>query len=124
MKAAALGVGVSAVILLIKKSNPEMALVLGLATGILVLRLAFELISGVGEVIDVAVRLSALEEELVTPVLKCIGIGVVTKLASDTCKDAGSSTIGSAVELVGAASALYVTLPLLKTLVQMIGGLI
>lgn len=111
---------VAVLALVVKKSNPEMAVLLIIAAGIGILIFAFEMVSGILEVIDLAASVSELSPAVLSPVLKCVGIGIVTRLAADVCSDAGASAIASAVELAGAASALFAALPLLKTLIVMI----
>lgn len=123
IKAAVLGAVGALAALLIKRSNPELSLALTLAVSLLILGLAMELFSGVREVIDLAAKAAGLSEAILMPVLKCVGIGVITKLATELCKDAGQGAVASSVELVGAAGALYIALPLIKTLLQMIGEL-
>ena len=124
IKAAVVG-GISALmVIIIKKSNPEMALLLSLAAGTIIIIYALRLIGRTREVIDSATRIAGLSPAVVTPVLKCVGIGVITRLCSDICNDADSKSIASSVELAGAAAALYIALPLLQTLLQMISGLL
>jgi len=67
---------------------------------------------------------AGLSPTLLAPVLKTVGIGILTRLASDICKDAGQSAIASTVELAGTVAALYIALPLMQTVFQMIGGLL
>ena len=124
IKAAIVGIVGALIALVLKKSNPEMALLLILAAGAVILVFAMDIISDIREVINMASSISDLSPAILAPVLKCVGIGIITRLASDLCKDAGAGAISSAVELAGAASALYVALPILKTLIQMIGELI
>ena len=64
---------------------------------------------------DVAHR-SGVEAVYLAPVLKCIGIGMVSHMAAQICRDAQQSSTASAVELCGALCALYVSLPLIRAL--------
>ncbi|MGI5935465.1 MAG: SpoIIIAC/SpoIIIAD family protein [Oscillospiraceae bacterium] len=121
IKAAVIGTAGALLSLLIKKNNPEMSLMLAMAVGVMVIGMALELVTGVMEVIDLATETSGLSPAVLKPVLKGVGIGVITRLAADLCRDAGQSSIASSVELVGAVCALYVSLPLIKTLLIMIG---
>ena len=124
IKTAVVGIIGALIALVLKKNNPEMSLLIILAAGAVILIFAMDIISDIREVINMAASVSELSPAILNPVLKCVGIGIVTRLASDLCGDAGAGAIASAVELFGAASALYIALPLLKTLIQMIGELI
>ena len=124
IKAAAISITVSILTLLLKKTSPEAAMLLLIAASCGVLFLAMELIGSLSDFIDLAAELSGLSPSVVAPVLKCVGIAVISRIASDLCKDAGALAIASSVELVGTAAALFVAMPLLQTLIRMIGDLI
>ena len=113
-KAAAVGVCAALMALLLKKSNAELALCLGLAAGAAILAAT---LSRAGE-------LSGLSPGLFTPVVKCVGIGIVCALGSEACKDAGSGQLASAVELAGAAAALVCALPLVSALLDTVEGIV
>ena len=56
--------------------------------------------------------------------LQTVGVAIVTKLAGEVCRDAGESGIAGFVELAGGVAAILVALPLLKMVLQLIGGLL
>ena len=123
MKAAALGLTGALAGLLLKKNAPEMGLALSMAVCLLAAVLAAELYGQIGELVDLAREQTGLSPAIVSPVLKCVGIGIVTRLAADLCKDAGQGAVASAVEMCGAACAMTAALPLIRALLQMIGEL-
>ena len=49
-----------------------------------------------------------------TVMLKALGIGLVTRAAADTCRDAGESSLASKLELAGKAEILILGFPLIK----------
>ena len=85
---------------------------------------ALRMADAVIEVARLAQNTANISPAVDMPVLKCVGIGVVTKIAADLCRDAGQSAAGGAVELVGAMSAVYVALPLLRTLLETLESLL
>lgn len=106
--------------LVIKKSNPELSLALSVIAAAVVTALGASLLEDVLELAELARSTSGLSSAIVTPVIKCIGLGFITRLGSDMCKDAGQSAAASALELVGCAAALSTALPLFRTLLAMI----
>lgn len=124
IKAAAIGLVGALVALMLKKSNPEISLLIAMAVVIVILTAALELVSSVMDVLLMMAELSGISSAILMPVLKCVGLGVVTRISADICKDAGQSSVSSAVEIAGMAAALYISLPLMKTLLQMIGGVL
>ena len=123
VQAAALGLAGALISLLLKKNAPELGLALSLAVCLIGAGLAMGLFVQLREVIDLATEQTGLSPAIVSPVLKCVGIGAVTRLATDLCKDAGQSAVASMVELCGAACAVVTALPLIRSLLQMIGEL-
>ena len=122
-KAVIVGAVGAVLTLLIKRTNPEISVVLAFACCALIGSLALKAISEVMEVLRLAARSGALSAAYTAPVLKCVGIGVTAKLGADLCRDAGQSAVAGTVELCGAGCALYVSLPLIKTLLTLLGEL-
>lgn len=123
VKAAAAGIVVSVIALLIKKSNPELSFLIGAAGVVVILFTAAQMLAEIKQLLDSAAELSELSPAIIRPVIKCVGIGIITKVASELCKDAGQGAAAATVELAGAASALCAALPLIKTLLSMVQGL-
>lgn len=71
-------------------------------------------------------ELSGLGSAHLQPVLKAVGVGLATQIAGEVCCEAGQNTLARVVELCGVFAAILVTLPLLRTALelirQMMGG--
>jgi len=119
--AAAVG---SLMALALRRNVPELGLLLTMAVTLLTAAAALRMADAVMEVAELAQKTANISPVVAAPILKCVGIGVVTKLASDICRDAGQSAAGGAVELVGAMSAVYAALPLLRTLLETLESLL
>lgn len=124
IKAVIIGVIGSILTLIIRRTNPEISTVLTLAVCTVILGLALKLYSSVSEVLELVDLGEAFSSAYTAPVLKCVGIGITARLGSDLCKDSGQEALASSVEICGAVCALYVSLPLIKTMLQMIGELV
>ena len=122
-KAAVAGVTGSVIALLLKRSAPELGFALNAAITLLAAVLAAELISGLAELLELVKEQSGLSPAVVSPVIKCVGVGIVTRLSSDLCRDAGQSAAASAVELCGTACAMVTALPLIRSLLQLVSDL-
>ena len=123
-KAAVTGVAGSLIALLLKRSAPELGFSLSAAITVLAAVLAAEIISGLSELTELLRDQTGLSPAVVSPVMKCVGIGIVTRLSSDLCRDAGQSAASSAVELCGAACAMVTALPLIRSLLQLVTELV
>lgn len=124
VKVAAMGLCSALMALLLRKSNPELALCLGLAGGAVVLLCAFELMSELTDTLRAARELTGLPEKVFSPLLKCVAVGIICSLAGEACRDAGSSQLASAVDLAGAVAALFCALPLVTSLLETVEGLL
>lgn len=123
IKIAAVAVAGTVLGLVVKKNSPEMALMLTISLALIALYLAFDTIKAVTDFIVSLADQAQISPAVLTVVLKAVGISIVTKLSSDVCKDAGQSSVASGIELAGAFAALYIALPLFKTVMDMIGSL-
>ena len=123
-RAVILGVVGSVFALVINKGSPEVSMVLALAVTLLVVGLGVQVIRSILDFAGVLQTAAGLSPALLTPLLQTVGIGILTRLASDICRDAGQGAIASALELTGTVAALYIALPLMQAVFQMIGGLL
>ena len=109
---------------LLKRTNPDMALLLALAVCGAVL---FLLAEPLGEIRDFFMQLSdwgGLPTELFAPLVKTVGIALVSRTGSDLCKDAGEGAMASLVETAGAVTAILVSLPLFQAAWDMLRSLL
>ncbi|NLL39736.1 MAG: hypothetical protein GX254_09165 [Clostridiales bacterium] len=120
IKAAAIGIVASIIGLVVKKNSPEMALILTVSAGIIIIGLAVTMFSGLKNFIEDLADTAGISQAIILPVIKTIGIAIAGRIASDICSDAGYSSSASAIELVAAVSAIYVSMPLMKMVIQML----
>ena len=124
IKGTAVGIISALCALLIKKSNQEMGLAVAIAAAAVICIAAAELFGSIFDVIHYAISRTGLSSAVFMPIVKCVGIAIVVNISSGLCKDAGQSGIASAVDLLGAAAAVFTALPLIKSLLEMIGELV
>ena len=124
LRAVAIGIVGSVLGLVLKRSSPEIGLLLALAVALLVLGLGARVVGVILAFADTLQSATRLSPTLFGPVLQTVGIGILTRISSDVCKDAGQGAIASTVELAGTVAALYIALPLMQAVFQMIGGLL
>ncbi len=119
IKGSVIGVIASVLGLLLKKNAPEFALLLTLSAAAAIIGFALSIMGDIKDFVYEVAERGAVSSVLLTPLVKCVGISVCAKLASDICKDAGFSASASAVELVASAAALYAALPLMRAVLKM-----
>lgn len=110
--------------LTVRKQVPELALVLGLTTGVLLLGAALSAMTALRDFLDSLVELAGLSPAVLAPLIKTIGIAILTHIAAEICRDAGESGIAAFAETAGGALALCVALPLMRSVLSMVTGLL
>ena len=61
-----------------------------------------------------------LDKDLVIIVLKVVGIGIVTEIATSICKDAGNESMGKTLQFVSAATVLWMSIPVFERLLDLL----
>lgn len=110
--------------LTVRKQTPELALVLGLTTGVLLLTAALSAMAALRDFLDSLVVLAGLSPAVLAPLIKTIGIAILTHVAAELCRDAGEGGIAAFAETAGGALALCVALPLMRSVLSMVTGLL
>lgn len=124
VKITAVAVAAALCAVVVKKNASELGLVLALAAGTVILGLSLGALEGVRELMDTLGDTAGLSPAILAPVLKTVGIAILTRIAAELCRDAKENGIAAFVETAGAASALFVALPLLRTVLSMVTGLL
>jgi len=108
----------------VRKQTQEMAVVLSLAGVCAILMYALDLMSSIKSILDTLMEAAQLSPAVAAPVIKTVGIAVLTRFGAEVCKDAKESGLAAAVELAGAAAALCLAVPLLQLVLDMISELL
>lgn len=112
----AIGIIGSLICILLKQYKPEYAVILALCCGVLIFGLIILMLSPIFDNVKILLSSSGINLEYSKIIVKSLGICYIAQLASDTCKDAGQTTIASKIELAGKASILILCLPLFERL--------
>ena len=123
-KVAAAAVLASLLAVVLRRHVPELALLLGLTAAAGVLLYCAGTLEQVLSFLAELTAVAGVSDAILQPVVKTCGIGLVTRLASDFCKDAQEGMLASAVELAGTALALAAVLPLFTAVLELLTGLL
>lgn len=124
IKAAAVALISAAAALSIKKYNPEMAYVSGVACSVLISIAAVSLLAAVKSFLESVVASTGISAAVFLPAIKCTAIAVISKIVSGLSKDAGQAGVASAVEYLGAAAAVFTVIPLMSSVLKTIEELL
>lgn len=104
--------------LVIKKDNPEIALLLAIGAVVMLLTTVLPKTDELLEFIRELTEITGMPEGTISIALKAVAAALITGITAEVCRDAGQGALASACELVGALTALYMALPLLKIVLE------
>jgi stage III sporulation protein AD len=117
-KVAAIAVTAALCAVVVRKQAPEIAMVLALVAGAAILSSCVQALTEVLDFLDELSELGGLSSSVVKPVVKVAGIAVVTRIATEVCKDVQEGGLASAVETAGTVMALLTAVPLMTAVLS------
>lgn len=119
-----LGIGAAVLYAVLREARPEMAAVLSLAAGAV---LMLGVLGGVQDVTAAMRSLSGrvgLEGTYVSTLLRVIGIAYLAQFGAQACRDAGAGGIADKVELCGKVAVLSIAAPVVVSLMDVVTGVL
>lgn len=109
------------------KQGKDMGTLLALAVCCMVSLIAMRYLEPVIDFLGELEALGNLSGSMVQILLKAAGIGIISEIAALVCSDAGNSSLGKTIQLLGTAVILWLSIPLftmlMELLQQILGGL-
>lgn len=124
LKVAAVAIVAAICAVVVKKNVQELGMVLALAAGVIILTFALGAIGSVRQTLESLAETAGLEPAILAPVVKTVGVAIVTRVSAEICRDAKEGGIAAFVETAGAATALFVALPLVRGVLDTVTGLL
>ena len=109
---------------LLRKEKPEIALIVGMASGIVIFIYVLSQIRVVISFAEDLIDMIAVEETYYFQLLKMLGVSYVAEFASALCRDAGHGAIAGMIELFAKLTIVALSIPGVIYLVQTIGEFI
>ncbi|MCL6522221.1 MAG: stage III sporulation protein AD [Firmicutes bacterium] len=121
-----LGIGLTVVVLLgvLRHQQSAVATLLSLGAGVLLL---LAVLPYFGQVVGLVSELAARSQvnlAFVGVLLRVIAIAYLVQLAADVARDAGESAVASRIELAGQLLMLVLAVPILRSVIQAVLGLL
>jgi len=120
LQVVSIGITSAILIILLKETKPEIALLLGVAAGVIII------IFVVDELYDVVLSFysiaesSGVSKEIFSLVLKIIGIGYISEFSSNICADAGCKSVGDKIVFAAKIIIMTMALPVISNLLSLI----
>ncbi len=110
--------------LLIRRTNPELSLAVGIAALCAVLAMTLSLAGVLEELRDSVQTLYGVSDVYLLPLVKCCAAALLARLTAELCREASQGAAASAVELLGLLCALGSAMPLIRSMLTAIGEML
>lgn len=110
--------------LMTKKHSGEFGVLLSISVVLLIFTLMLGLLEPVLQFTESLQETAALGDGLLGPVIKTLAIGFLTETGKGIAEEAGEKTVGSVLAMAGSIGALYVLLPLLQGVLDLLETLL
>ena len=120
------GIAIIAVVMVavLRQSRPELALVLGIGAGTIILIMILDSLFEVVYTFYGLAESAAMDSGLFKSVLKIVGVGYIAEFTSSICLDAGNKSVSDKVMLAGKVGIMLLALPIIKSLVGVISEMV
>lgn len=123
-KAAVLCLVAALLATVLRRTSPELTLLLAVAGCVVVLPEILGLFSEILTFLQRVMSVGLMDEGLLTPLWKILGIVIICRGSSALCRDAGESGLAEMLDTAGACSAVLVSLPLWEAAWELLEGLL
>ena len=114
------GAALVGVVLVLTLGRKEMGLVLSAAVCAMIALVAMEYLEPVLDLLGRLEDLGGLDGTMISILLKCVGIGLITEIAGMVCTDSGNGPMAKTLQLLGTAVVLWLAVPLFDGLLTLI----
>lgn len=106
--------------LTLNKHAKDMSVLLTLAVCAMVVTVSVGFLQPVVSFLRRIQELGNLDSDLLSVVLKVVGIGLITEIATLICKDAGNESMGKALQILSTVAVLWMSIPVFEKLLSLL----
>lgn len=108
------------IIIMLKQYRPEYAIFISILTGVLILFLVMDRLTGIVNLIKTIQDKSSVNIQFITLLIKITGIAFLSEFAVSICKDSGEAAIASKIELGSKIIIISMSIPIISSLLEVI----
>lgn len=106
--------------LILLKQGKDISSVLTIAVCCIVGIVAMEYLTPIVSFINDLQELGGLDSQMLTIILRCVGIGLISEITSLICADAGNAAMGKVLQLLATLVVMWLSLPMFMAMVELI----
>ncbi|MCI8444238.1 MAG: stage III sporulation protein AD [Clostridia bacterium] len=108
------------IIILLKQYRPEFAIYISLLTGVLILLLVMDKLTGIINLLQSLATKTSINSTFLTLLIKITGIAFLSEFAVSICKDSGEAAIASKIEIGTKIIIISMSIPIISSLLEII----
>ena len=108
------------IIILLKQYKPEFAIYISLLTGVLILILVMDKLSGIITLLQSLANKASINSSFITLLIKITGIAFLSEFAVSVCKDSGEAAIANKIEIGSKIIIISMSIPIISSLLEII----
>ena len=117
-----IGIGLIAlvIIIILKQYRPEFAIYISLLTGVLILLLVMDKLTGIINLLQSMANKTSINSTFLMLLIKITGIAFLSEFAVSICKDSGEAAIASKIEIGTKIIIISMSIPIISSLLEII----
>ena len=108
------------IIIMLKQYRPEYAIFISILTGILILFLVMDSLTGIINLIETIQDKFSINTQFIALLIKITGIAFLSEFAVSVCKDSGEAAIASKIEIGSKIIIISMSIPIISSLLEII----
>ena len=108
------------IIIMLKQYRPEYAIFISILTGILILFLVMDRLTGIINLIESIQDKFSINTLFIALLIKITGIAFLSEFAISVCKDSGEAAIASKIEIGSKIIIISMSVPIISSLLEII----
>lgn len=108
------------IIIMLKQYRPEYAIFISILTGILILFLVMDRLTGIINLIETIQDKFSINTHFIALLIKITGIAFLSEFAVSVCKDSGEAAIASKIEIGSKIIIISMSIPIISSLLEII----
>ena len=106
--------------LCLDRHNKDISLLLTFAVCAMIITAALSFLQPITTFLQKIQKLGNIDYNLYAVIIKIVGIGILSEIASLVCKDAGNASLGKALQLVSAVTVLWLSIPIFEEMLSLL----
>ncbi len=124
VKIVAIGLVTCFASMIVKNLKPEICPLINLTGGILIILMLVNVLTDLlGNFSDIFVK-TGISKQILSPVLKIIGVGYLSEFSANICHDCGSQSIADKILFAGKVLILLLSIPIINQVIEIVMGLL